>query len=179
MPKNVSRSAGVLAVLALLWASGCSTETQPEAESVTENYNRVDVMFAQMMVPHHADAIAMADYLQGVRGVDPRVQGLAEGIVTSQQRENEEMNTWLSERGYPQVDDGAMRVDEEAVAGQSAEAAQEQFLSEMIAHHEHGVDMAASAARRGQSPTMTDLAAGMVQDQTQEIQQMRQLLADD
>ncbi|HKJ12324.1 MAG TPA: DUF305 domain-containing protein [Ornithinimicrobium sp.] len=133
-------------------------------------------MFAQMMVPHHEDAIAMADYLQGVRGVDPRVQGLAEDIVTSQQRENEEMNIWLAERGYPQVDDGAVRVNEEAVAGQSAEAAQEQFLADMIAHHEHGVDMAEGAARRGQSPTMTDLAEGMVEDQTQEIEQMRELL---
>lgn len=169
----------VVGVAASLWATGCSVDVQSEnAQPETPGLNRVDVMFAQMMVPHHDDAIAMANYLQDVSGVDPRVEELAAGIVRSQERENEKMNSWLTERGYPTVDEGPARVNEESVAGQSADQAEGQFLTEMIAHHEHGVDMAQGAVRRGQSPVMTDLAQQMVDDQSREIEQMRDLLAE-
>lgn len=136
----------------------------------------MDVMFAQMMIPHHDDAIAMAEYLEQVDGVDPRVDELTVGIVVAQESENNEMNSWLRERGYSEVASSRGQVNEEVVAG--AADIEESFLTEMIAHHEHGVDMAHGAANRGQSPVMTGLAQGMVEDQGAEIELMRRLVSE-
>lgn len=156
--------------------TGCTGGT-PADDVAPSEFNQVDVMFAQMMVPHHDDAIAMSDYLQEIDGVDPPVEKLAEGIEAAQRQENTEMNSWLSQRGYPKVEQSPTQINEEAVASDSASAAEKQFLTEMIAHHQHGVEMAQGAADRGKSPVMTDLAQGMVQDQGKEIELMGELLA--
>lgn len=177
-PRSAGRRAVAGSVAAVVVLAGCSNtpEAQSEGASEQEEHNRVDVMFAQMMVPHHDDAIAMAQYVEQVDGVDPRVDELAAGIVAGQVAENDEMNAWLSDRGYPEVASSPGQVDGEAVAGESPAQIEESFLTEMIAHREHGVDMARGAANRGESTVMTDLAQGMVDDQSQEIDLMRDLL---
>jgi len=163
------------ASLALAGCAGTSGES-PET-SMGEEHNSVDVMFAQMMIPHHDDAIAMGRYLQQSDGVDPEVDALAGDIIEAQTRENSEMNTWLSERDYPPVTSAPGRVNEQSLAEASTAEVEKAFLTEMIAHHEHGVDMARGAVERGESDVMTDLAQTMVDDQSQEIESMRDLLA--
>ncbi|MGB5951825.1 MAG: DUF305 domain-containing protein [Ornithinimicrobium sp.] len=175
------RAAGVSALVAAFLLAGCADapeDAPDDSGSAGDGHNRVDVMFAQMMIPHHDDAIAMAEYLEQVDGIDPRVDELAEDIVQAQESENSEMNSWLRERGYPEVDSSPGQVNEEAVSGRSTADIEESFLTEMIAHHEHGVDMARGAADRGESPVMTGLAQGMVQDQSAEIELMRSLLSE-
>lgn len=172
------RAASTGSVAALVLLAGCAdtTPAQTEGAAAQEEHNQVDVMFAQMMIPHHDDAIAMAQYLAQVEGVDPSVDELAAGIVASQVAENEEMNTWLGERGYPEVESSPGQVDGDALAGESPAQIEGSFLTEMIAHHEHGVDMSRGAADRGESVVMTDLAQGMVDDQSREIELMREML---
>ncbi len=109
--------------------------------------------------------------------MDPEVDVLAGDIVEAQARENVEMNTWLDERNYPQVPSAPGQVNDQSLVQASTAEIEEAFLTEMIAHHEHGVDMARSAAERGESPVMTDLAQAMVEDRSQEIESMRDLLA--
>ncbi|MGB5952081.1 MAG: DUF305 domain-containing protein [Ornithinimicrobium sp.] len=178
MGRRKIATGGFAAVILMAGCADTPNSSPVESGFVGEEHNRVDVMFAQMMIPHHDDAIAMAEYLEQVDGVDPRVDELAAGIVEAQVAENDEMNSWLSERGYSQVNSSPGQVNEEAVAGTSAADIEESFLTEMIAHHEHGVDMARGAANRGQSPVMTGLAQGMVEDQGEEIELMRSLLSE-
>ncbi len=168
--------ASSVAVLALL--AGCADTPNAQTDGGPEEaqHNRVDVMFAQMMIPHHDDAIAMAQYLEQVDGVNPRVDSLAAGIVEAQVVENRQMNEWLTQLGYPEVASSPGEVDADAVAGSSTDDIEESFLTEMIAHHEHGVDMARGAANRGESPFMTGLAQGMIEDQGREIDVMRDML---
>lgn len=52
----------------------------------------VDTMFLEMMIPHHASAIAMADE-QARRGSDPALKELAETIIADQANEIGEMQT--------------------------------------------------------------------------------------
>ncbi len=165
----------VAASLALAGCAGASGE--PQETPTGEEHNSVDVMFAQMMIPHHDDAIAMGRYLQQTDGVDPQVDSLANDIIEAQVRENGDMNAWLGERDYPQVPSVPGQVNDQSLAGASPAEIEKVFLTEMIAHHEHGVDMASSAVERGESPVMTDLAQTMVQGQSQEIEMMRDLLA--
>lgn len=165
-------------VAASLALAGCAgTWGEPDETSIDEGHNSVDVMFAQMMIPHHDDAIAMGRYLQQSDGVNPDVDTLAGDIIEAQVRENADMNTWLGEREYPQVTSAPGRINDQSLGGASPAEVEKVFLTEMIAHHEHGVEMARSAAQRGESPTMTDLAQTMVDDQSEEIESMRDLLA--
>ena len=53
----------------------------------------VDVDFVAMMVPHHQGAIDMAK-VELQYGKDPMLKMMAQDIVTSQQKEMDEMKTW-------------------------------------------------------------------------------------
>ena len=57
---------------------------------------RVDRHFIEMMIPHHQDAIAMAD-LALIRGKRPEVKKLAQAIKKDQTREIQEMRTWYKQ----------------------------------------------------------------------------------
>jgi len=165
-------------VATVVLATGCAGtgESQSSGAPQEDDHNKVDVMFAQMMVPHHDDAIAMATYIGEVDSVDPRVGELADTIATSQAAENAEMNDWLGRRGYAEATSSPGEINAGALGEASVEEVEAAFLGEMIAHHEHGVDMAEGAALRGESPAMVDLAQTMADDQTEQIETMRDLL---
>jgi uncharacterized protein (DUF305 family) len=57
---------------------------------------QVDQHFIEMMIPHHQDAIAMAD-LALTRAKRPDVKKLAEAIKKDQAREIQEMRTWYKQ----------------------------------------------------------------------------------
>jgi uncharacterized protein (DUF305 family) len=52
-----------------------------------------DKDFAAMMIPHHQGAIEMAK-IEIQYGKDPTLKALAQSIVTSQQKEIDDMKTW-------------------------------------------------------------------------------------
>jgi len=53
--------------------------------------------FAAMMIPHHAGAIDMAK-VELQHGRDPMLQGMAQEIVTAQEREIDDLKGWLAKR---------------------------------------------------------------------------------
>ncbi|MFI6128511.1 DUF305 domain-containing protein [Micromonospora sp. NPDC051141] len=63
-------------------------------------HNAADVMFAQMMIPHHQQAVAMAD-LAATRAADPQVTQLAAQIRDAQAPEIATMSGWLRAWGAP------------------------------------------------------------------------------
>lgn len=55
----------------------------------------LDAMFASMMIPHHQDAVKMArEYLKV--GKNAELKKVAQDIVSSQQKEIQELQNWLS-----------------------------------------------------------------------------------
>lgn len=174
MKRTLVRAAGTLALLALF--AGCSVAASTSSE---DDYNHIDSGFAQMMIPHHADAVAMARVLLSREDLDTEVRDLAQAIVESQTRENTTMTAWLDDRGFATSDwevdvSGAIAETE----GFSTDQLRDEFLTGMIAHHDHGVMMSANAASRGINDEMTALAQTMTEVQTAEIEQMEALLAD-
>lgn len=102
--------AGAAAVTALLTLGACSNSNVPQAGSSTagtsvpaphEAHNRADAMFAQMMIPHHRQAIEMSDMVLGKQGIDPRVLDLATQIKAAQGPEIEQLQSWLTQWGTP------------------------------------------------------------------------------
>lgn len=77
--KKLSLALGASALTLGLVLTGCSAETPstngstaPSA-STSPSANAGDEMFVTMMIPHHQQAIDMADIVQGKDGLDPQV----------------------------------------------------------------------------------------------------------
>lgn len=161
------------------------TETTPSPSSeATGDANDQDVMFAQMMVPHHEQAVEMSDMILAKSDIDPEVTTLAEEIKAAQGPEIEQLNQWLSDWGAASMSgmdhsmDGMMSDEDmanlDAAAGDEASRL---FLEQMIEHHEGAIDMAQDEVDDGQNADAVALANDIIASQTEEIATMRELLA--
>ncbi|PRC45882.1 DUF305 domain-containing protein, partial [Mycobacterium sp. ITM-2017-0098] len=86
--------------------TSAAPSSSPSATGTQAAHNMADVMFSQMMIPHHQQAIEMSDMLFGKQGIDPEITAMAEQIKNAQGPEIEQMKTWLQEWGTPPMADG-------------------------------------------------------------------------
>ncbi|WP_392545279.1 DUF305 domain-containing protein [Oryzobacter telluris] len=144
-----------------------------------------DVMFAQMMIPHHQQAIEMADFaLAGSSGASPEVRALAEQIARAQGPEIVLMQGWLrswgAASGMPMGHDmTGMMSDADMVELERATGPgfDRRWLTMMIEHHEGAITMAEDVVQRTQNPDVEKLATAIVDGQRREIDTMTGLLA--
>ena len=153
-----------------------------------EVYSDEDVAFVTDMVPHHAQALEMAE-LAPERAQDPRVRTLADRIAAGQGPEIEAMQAWLEERGLPAAEtDGGhgghggmqgMVTGEQMTQLLASEGEQFDtlFLTRMIAHHEGALAMAERLGG-GTHPLVMDMAKDVAATQSVEIARMQEVLAD-
>lgn len=164
--------------------SAASVEVSPDAA-----FNAADVMFAQGMIPHHQQAIEMADMaLDPAVGAGPAVLDLATRIKAGQDPEIAQMTTWLADWDQPTAMDlsdghtmdgmdGMLSADEmkdlAALSGAEFDTA---WMEGMIRHHEGAITMAEDVAAKGKQPEVKTLAEQIVAAQRAEIDEMRALL---
>ncbi|MFI6789935.1 DUF305 domain-containing protein [Nonomuraea sp. NPDC050383] len=155
------------------------TSAQPSGE-----HDDADVMFARMMIPHHRQAVEMAD-LAATRAEDPEVRKLAERIKAAQEPEIAAMSGWLREWGEPESAGGHMRHrmpgmmsadDMEDLEAVSGEIFDKEFTRLMIEHHKGAVEMAQTEQRQGLNAGAKQLARSIESSQRDEIDQMRRIL---
>ncbi|MEU4478030.1 DUF305 domain-containing protein [Micromonospora sp. NPDC023966] len=79
---------------------GNSAPSASTSSSANATFNDADVMFAQMMIPHHRQAVEMAD-LAPTRASDPELKDLAAKIKAAQDPEITTMKGWLTSWGKP------------------------------------------------------------------------------
>ena len=192
-----------LAAIALLATAGLTLtacgEDPDDATSSTSSdsaaFNEADVTFAQQMIPHHEQAIEMAQMAQG-RASSEDVLGLAADIEAAQGPEIDTLQGWLKEWGE-EVPSGEMSgMDHGDMGGDSGGAMSgmmdedemndlraasgadwdRMFLEMMIEHHEGAVEMAQVEVDQGEDPDAVAMARKIISDQQAEITQMRQLL---
>ncbi|MDI6101394.1 DUF305 domain-containing protein [Actinoplanes sp. NEAU-A12] len=161
--------------------------TASAAASPGAAFNEADVMFAQMMIPHHEEAVEMAAMADGAAGT--QVKDLAAKIKKAQQPEIDTMTGWLTTWGKAPMPDMSGGMDHGAMPGAMSEsdmaalhdakgaAFDKQFLTMMIKHHEGAVEMAQDQVAKGSNPQVKALAAKIVTDQEAEIATMREMLA--
>lgn len=160
------------------------------AHSSAAAFNDSDVAFAQGMIPHHAQAVDMADLAED-RAADPEVRDLAERIRAAQQPEIDLMEGWLDDWGHPMdfgynmdmegmdMGDMGMASEEDMDRLESASGAEfdRLFLTSMREHHLGAVAMAEEELRSGESPEAKELAQEIIDTQRAEIEEIDTLLA--
>ncbi|MFF3745836.1 DUF305 domain-containing protein [Streptomyces kronopolitis] len=158
--------------------------------------NDADVTFAQSMIPHHQQAVAMARLADG-RAADPQITSLAASIEKAQGPEIRTMRSWLKAWGAPESsaqDMPGMDHDSKGMDGMPGMAGMmsakdmtdlkaargkdfdKKFARMMIGHHQGAVTMARDEQRNGRNATAKKLAGDVIEHQTAEIATMRTLL---
>ncbi|GAS96723.1 uncharacterized protein RMCC_3689 [Mycolicibacterium canariasense] len=147
-------------------------------------HNDADVMFAQMMIPHHTQAVEMSDILLAKQGVDPRVVQLATEIKAAQAPEIAQMQGWLTSWGSPAMapmDHGMQGMvspqDIDTLRNAPGPAAAKLYVTQMIAHHEGAIAMAQDEIAKGQYGPAIELSHAIVDTQQKEIDTMKAMLA--
>lgn len=151
-------------------------------------HNDQDVSFATDMIPHHGQAVTMAD-LALTRATNPAVKQLASAIKGAQAPEIAAMSGWLSGWKKPvpptsmSMHHGGMSMpgmmsdaDMVALAKATGSAFDKLWLTQMITHHQGAIAMSRTELTNGQNPEATSLAQSIITGQSNEITQMKQLL---
>lgn len=208
--KSGSRARGTVLTIAAaaLLAAGCGSDEEAGTVSTTEasettttvaipadaDFNETDVAFAQGMIPHHSQAVEMAE-LATTNGASPEVAALAAEIQGAQQPEIDLMTQWLNDWDQP-VPDTSMDMDgmHEMAGGmmmsgmvssadmgrlRDAQGAEfdRLFLEFMVMHHEGAIQMAQQELDEGKNPEALQLAQTIIDTQQAEIDRMNELLA--
>jgi len=203
---KMHRSLSALAVAAVLALPACAAPAAEDhsgggmshdgsyaSADATHQHNDADVMFAQMMIPHHRQAVEMSGIILAKDGVDPEVAELAAAIRDAQGPEMDIMTGWLQEWGEPMEPHGGMAghdmgsgsgmagmlSDTEMAELAAAEGpdASRLFLESMTAHHDGALDMAQDEIDNGVHPGSLELARTIIGTQQAEMDRMAGILA--
>jgi uncharacterized protein (DUF305 family) len=181
-----------------------SPTTSPSSSAVAGAHNDADVAFATGMIPHHRQAIAMAQ-MAATRAASAQVEALAARIKAAQAPEIALMSGWLAAWGEPIPTGMAMAMASDhsphgssatsggAMAGMgmsgmmsgqemqrmgrmSGPTFHRAFLKGMVVHHRGAVAMAQTELRQGTNAEAKRLAQSIIDSQTAEINEMTQVL---
>lgn len=174
------------------------TLTPIEAVAITDtSYSPDDVSFMQGMIPHHEQALVMAE-LVSERTNQAELGQIAGRIKASQKDEIEFMQSWLADRDEPisnndlymrhshsdqangSIMKGMATQEQMAeLAAANATAFDRLFLQLMIAHHEGAVEMVENLLDQPGSaydPVLFEFVGDVKNDQRVEIERMHALL---
>lgn len=188
----------LIAVLAIagLAIAGATGWLLGDNGSASVSASSVDAGFARDMSAHHDQAVQMAGYTRDHTD-NPSIKLLAYDIETAQYVELGQMQGWLDGWGLsrsssiPQMSwiqghdhleaDGLMpgmatQSEINKLLSLTGKPLDIYFLQLMIRHHQGGIPMAQYAAEHASQPYVRDLARKMVQNQSNEIVTMEQLL---
>ena len=153
--------------------------------------SNIDRHFIEEMIPHHQDAIIMAEIaLQ--KGQHDEIKSLASSIKKSQSKEITQMKAWYKDwynEDVSEDDDedsgmmgqmhgGMMDNNTDMTNLENAADFDKTFIEEMIPHHQMAVMMANMLLQGTNRPEMKKLAKDIITAQTKEIKQMRQWYSD-
>jgi uncharacterized protein (DUF305 family) len=160
----------------------------PEASAAGE-FNDADVTFAQGMIPHHEQAVEMAEIaLDPAREAGAEVLALATRVRDAQDPEIQLMRGYLSSWGAEELVDmgddheahgmsGMMTADQMLALEEATGAEFDQmWLAMMIEHHTGALEMARTVQAEGAALEVRELANVIITGQEAEIAEMSALL---
>ncbi len=176
-------SAITLAVVAALALTACGSGSS--SGNGGSDFNKADVTFAQSMIPHHEQAVAMAKMAKA-HASSPEVKKLADKIEGAQGPEISTMKGWLKDWGKSKssgsmggmsgmpgmMSDSDMKGLDEATGA----TFDKMFLTMMVAHHTGAIEMAKTEQSKGKNADAKALAKNIEKAQTTEMAQMKKML---
>ena len=163
--------------------SGHGPNSSTSSTSAASSSRAGDVMFAQMMVPHHRQALEMADVALASDAASGQVRTLAEQIKAAQDPEIQTMQGWLKEWGAPTTatmdhGSGGMMSEQDMAALKAAKGPEfnRMWLHMMIEHHQGAVTQAQDVLSTTADTRVRQLAQSIVDGQQKEIATMKGML---
>lgn len=151
--------------------------------STNENFTGADVMFLQMMIPHHQQAIDISN-LAMENSQDSELLKLAQIISRDQAAEITQMKAWLvdagasEDMGHSMDGMGGMLNSAELEALAAAKGAEfdRLWLKGMTEHHDGAIHMT-QMIEDAQNPEIKTFGSKVIADQSAQIAQMKEMLA--
>lgn len=173
MWKRTARGLLTCAVMSLLVSALHATEPAPSTALA-----KYEVRFMEGMTDHHEMAIEMAGMcLQ--KAVHDELKAVCQNIVSTQQSEQAQMLSWLSDWYDVAYQPQMMRGDQQMMRRMhTANGADFEimFLKNMIRHHWSAVIEASTCVDRAYHDQLVTLCTQIIEAQTAEIRQLRQWL---
>jgi uncharacterized protein (DUF305 family) len=173
------------AVVTAAVMSACR-ESSPAPDAQAPKHNAADVTFAQEMIPHHQQALAMAAMVPS-RTTNRELVFMAKHIALDQQAQIDTLQgllqQWGEQAGPDHMGHGGMGMDGMVDAATmdrlptlTGAAFDELWLRSMIIHHQGAVAMAEPEIAWGENPTAVKMAKVIVDWQQLEIGRMHAML---
>jgi uncharacterized protein (DUF305 family) len=168
----------LIALVALPWGSD---------SSVNGMMGDLDRHFIEQMIPHHEDAVGMAE-LALVKAEHPELRQLAENIRKNQSQEIAQMRAWYESwydveapkpgtgfqgSGMGMMGMGMMGGGTDLEVLEVARPFDQEFINQMMPHHQMALMMAQMVLSGSDRKEIQDLARSIIQTQSAEIEQMR------
>ena len=191
----------ILAATGALSLASCGENAQSSSSSPTQtvagaapapaaaNFNTADVQFAQSMIPHHQQAVEMADIaLDPTVGAGAQVHDLATRIKGAQDPEIAMMSVWLTSWGQPMQMDTSMSQGMHMTDGMMTDAEMAglhnvkgaefdtMWMQMMIRHHTGAIAMGQTVKASGTNADAVALADQVITAQQSEIDEMKAIL---
>ena len=169
---------GLLGIISLSLFSGVFTQ-RSFCGSGTSMMGDLDRQFIEEMIPHHEDAVLMAE-LALKKSDNEEIIKLAENIKREQSREIDEMRSWYKlwygtdvPKSVGGMSQGMMGGGTDLESLENAELFDKEFIEQMIPHHQMALMMVSMMLQGTEHEEMKKLAEDIVRTQTEEINQMR------
>ncbi|MDQ2838864.1 MAG: DUF305 domain-containing protein [Actinomycetota bacterium] len=188
-------SASGMSVSGMPMTTGSTGSASPNvsATPAVGAHNQADIAFATEMIPHHRQAVQMAD-MALTQATNADVKTLAQAIKAAQDPEIVQMSGWLAgwQQPVPAVSSSGMDgmggmgqtgvgmmsdADMTSLGKATGAAFDRMWVSMMIRHHQGAVSMATTEESTGQNPDAKKLAQSIVTSQTAQITQLTALLS--
>jgi uncharacterized protein (DUF305 family) len=197
MQITIDKKTGVLlAIIALLGATVISFAVNRDGDhmdnndmgghmshnSTSVNYTGADIMFLQMMIPHHQQAVDISN-LAMKTSKDSELLALAKKIAADQAAEIIQMKAWLNDAGagrdmgHSMDGMGGMLNDAElsALNAETGTKFDILWLKGMTGHHDGAIHMT-TMIRDASNPDIKAFGEKVIADQTAQIDQMKAMI---
>jgi uncharacterized protein (DUF305 family) len=193
-------AAAAAASAGILLLAGCGGDgNEDRAGDGANGFNDADVLFAQQMIPHHEQALEMAQLVDG-RAADAEIKEIAGKVEQAQDPEIRTLKGWLKSWKQPTAAESASGMDHGAHGGNSkgqgegesggmmsdadmaelkglkGAAFDKAFAEMMIEHHNGAIAMAEDERRDGRNGEAKRMADDIVEGQSAEVEQLRDVL---
>jgi uncharacterized protein (DUF305 family) len=178
----------LLALAAALLLAACNQGGEEQAQGTAPAEaapNDADVTFTQNMIPHHQQAIEMAQLVDSHTD-RPELRKLADSIQSSQRQEITQLQGWLRSWGKPMTpSEGHGGHGDTEMPGMMSEADMRRLMAAtgtefdlaivdmMSTHHQGAIDKSKTELKDGSLPQVTRLAEQIIDTQQDEIDQLQ------